>query len=1354
MIDYSPFNRSTCRISVLVVFFALTLPLPNSYSQERTYQFELIGPDLHHASVVAEDSDGFIWVSSAGRGVLKYDGYELRNVGAFADTFKNIGTGEFEEVAPGKIWAGHKNGIVSYDKSTQRFREYAHDPDESQSLSGRVRDIFIDSKDRIWVATVNGIDLYRGNGGFIHLQAEGVPPEYDQSPVVHQILEGPGGGLWAASTIGLVKIDLEKKTFTPVRKTLGLALYCLYIWENERIWLGAVKNGLWTWDRRSDMLERVTLSPDSDEKDVRDMVEDKTGYLWVAISRAGLFQISPSGEYEGVRFVHDPADPGSLVSNRISDLEIDRHNNLWIATVHGLNRINFSNLIFPFYQHVNGWYHDRNSIFGSAFQDSRGGIWYDNAGEGHSYSPGLGKPAVFYFDRSEAACWNRNTEFLAEYDNAIWGLCRDQALFSLDLDTRTSRELILGDSLTAWDVRFFVNDSRQPHIIWFCTRFGLCRFNARTSDRRWFFPRNDLPDLLGDGLATLFPAGDGKLWTYAEDEKGVLVLYFDPVKEKFVSLEDQSYRQYLSAENLRLQVLHAQTGEHLWIGTSGGTIELDLQNRTSRLHDASGFLPEDRVVAITSDGPDDVWIITDRYINHYSTAKDSLLGSYYQGEIVRGFNYLISRQLLRTDDGRIVLPGTNGIIAFDPRNLTKDTTRPQVVLTDFKVLNQSRQFDRAIERVETIDLDYHDRSVTFEFAALHYVASDKLQYRYQLEGRDEDWIDAGFNRRANYSNLPPQQYTFRVRGASADGVWNLPEDDLVLSVVVHPIWYQTVWARSFFILLLLVLAYLAYRFQLNRSLAKAEAKRLRALDEIKTRLYTNITHEFRTPLTIILGMAGKIRGNPGIWLDRGLTMISRNGERLLRLVNQMLNLSKLESGKLKLAPVQGEVIAFLTYLTESFQSYAAAKDIQLHFLSEQDKVLMDYDPDKLTDIISNLLSNAVKFTPAGGDIYLVVRTESAADNGSEFIQHLLISIRDTGTGIPEDRLPHIFDRFYQIDDSSTRAGGGTGIGLALCRELVSLMNGSISVKSRLNKGTSFQIRLPVTREANLSEDLTPENLAGMNSFSFAIPPAEYGFSPAEVDDNEDLPITLVIEDHRDVTYYIASGIKDHFQVAVAHNGEEGIQKAIDLIPDVVICDVMMPGKDGFQVCATLKQDQRTSHIPIILLTARADAESRITGLRTGADAYLSKPFNEEELLVRLEQLIALRHRLKERYAGSDLPPPEDKAFQLEDAFLQRLTAVIEAHLDDAGLQLPEVCRAMQMSRSQIYRKLKALTGKSTTQFIRSYRLQRSKALLSESDLNVSEVAYRVGFSNLGYFTRCFKTEFGLLPSEWKNREMG
>lgn len=616
-------------------------------------------------------------------------------------------------------------------------------------------------------------------------------------------------------------------------------------------------------------------------------------------------------------------------------------------------------------------------------------------------------------------------------------------------------------------------------------------------------------------------------------------------------------------------------------------------------------------------------------------------------------------------------------------------------------------------------------------------------YKIQVEHRDSLFSQE------NTRKLIKQEYEYAFeRKAYQDSLANATMLDIQSANLKR----QTLvnWFLAIFLLLVVSFGGVLYsryriigrqqvRIQEEKEKAEAANAKLVEMDQSKSRFFTNISHEFRTPLTVISGMAEQLEDQA-----RVKKLIQRNTNHLLQLINQILDLRKLESGTLPTHLVQADVAQYIRYIQESLSSLADDKGVELIYEAKESPLILDFDPEKLLRIISNLLSNALKFTPSGGFVQLQVEPVRGVDPP---LYQILVS--DSGAGIPADKLPYIFDRFYQVDDSVTKTGEGTGIGLTLTKELAGLLGGSIRVESEVGKGTRFLVQLPYTQEASVDVD-------SMNWAFPVIPATQSVLDDAPVFNsgalaNEDLPTLLIVEDNPDVMEYLITCLEGRYQLLFAADGQEGIDKAIEQIPDIIISDVMMPRADGFTLCNTLKTDERTSHIPIILLTAKADVDSRIEGLQRGADAYLAKPFNQRELEAQLQNLLLRRERLQVRYSGLELPvPSEEPAIRQEDAFIQKLRLCFEPEMGNPNFDLNALSKELHLSRSQLGRKVKALTGKSPAIYLRSLRVQKGKELLMTTNLSIKEIAYDVGFSNPNYFTNSYTAEFGESPSITRN----
>jgi signal transduction histidine kinase/DNA-binding response OmpR family regulator len=908
----------------------------------------------------------------------------------------------------------------------------------------------------------------------------------------------------------------------------------------------------------------------------------------------------------------------------------------------------------------------------------------------------------------------------------------------------------------------YVRDIFRDHtgLVWIATwTEGVFRFDPKTKELTNYF-RND-KGMYNGMTRNLYEDRSGVLWL---GTRGGLNRY-DRTRDTFVRYERKLGDPNSMSENTAFDIYEDEQG-YLWIGTYGGGLNrFDPETETFRHFTIADGLPSNNVFSIQPDRKGKMWFSTDRGIASYDPKKetfeafdrrDGLLNKSYNA-----FSYYQSPY-----SGHLFYEGEDGLDIFHPDSIQKDLTPPRIAFTDLLLYNQSVPIARtaaelsskdtfylaqSITETKQLTLPYAQKVITFEFAALHYLNPSKNQYAYKLEGFDRDWQYIGAQRTATFTNLSPGAYTFMVKAANSHGFWN--DEPATIQLVITPPWWQT-WPAYFLYGLLIGLAFYAYyryqrrqwRLQTQLALEQEEARRLKEMDETKTRLYTNITHEFRTPLTVISGMAEQIGKEPEKWLRKGTEMIRRNSEHLVELINQVLDLRKLESNKMPAQFIQGDIVDYLRYLSESHESLAANRDIDLDFSSDTPQILMDYDPEKLRRILSNLLSNAVKFTPAGGRVRVQVSRRDEAGRA-----HLQMAVSDTGAGIPPEKLPYIFDRFYQADDSATRRAEGTGIGLALVRELVKLLGGAIAVDSREGEGSVFTVRLPIHNRAPHKPvaETTAEKMAPA-----VFTPALQGetiAAEAFLSDESERPTLLIIEDNPDVQQYLFTILESGYDLLTAADGQAGIDQALEHVPDIIISDIMMPVKDGFEVCRTLKEDERTSHIPIILLTARADRDSRLEGLERGADAYLPKPFYPEELQIRLRKLVELREKMRRRYAAMEpLPPTTDPDVRKEDEFILRARAFVEQNIGNAELSLHDLCRELAVSRTQLHNKLKALSGRSTTAFIRIIRLQHARKLLAETDLNVSEVAYAVGFNDPNYFSRRYFEAFGVRPGEGRS----
>ncbi|MFK7970691.1 MAG: ATP-binding protein [Bacteroidia bacterium] len=931
-----------------------------------------------------------------------------------------------------------------------------------------------------------------------------------------------------------------------------------------------------------------------------------------------------------------------------------------------------------------------------------------------------------------------------------------------DKKSETLEKLFVNAPNKALEVVWTIYEDKES-TLWLGGKIGIENYHPKEKRLHVFENYNEFQILAESAVNHIHEDRNGLIWIcsnsglYTLDiKKGITARYWSGGAGEYFLPHDKYHHFHHDAEGI------------YWLATAGGgLIRWDKAHQHHKQFTKVDGLSNNVLYAVYEDKHEHLWMSSDYGIIQFD--KNTFQSQAYlreDGITHHEFNRVSHFQAA---DGRIFFGGLNGITGFDPDGFYQFDSLYDAPLR----ITEFQQFDgKANQLVDKlaelrqrneIRLQPDDPFFRLGFSLLTYEAPEQTQYAYKIEGVDNDWTyqQEPFIR---MGRLPYGNHMLKIKGQTANGQWS--KEILTLPIVaVRPFylqgWFLIVSSIALLSLIVLGFKWRTWKYEqeqkrLEEEVSKQTAtirhqsQKLKELDALKSRFYTNITHEFRTPLTVIMGMVGNITG-----FKKERQLIRRNGENLLRLVNELLDLSKLDSGTLKVDNVQGDIINYLRYLTESFYSMAEERKIRLTFYAEETELIMDYDEVKIQHVVYNLLSNAVKFTPEKGKVILHVH--KATHNQQPVLQ---LKVQDSGVGIPEEQLPYIFDRFYQADGSTTRKGEGTGIGLSLTKELITLMGGTFQVKSALKEGTVFSIMLPIHNGPNtapaerkvLTEHL--EESPDLDGDALATPADLVPF-----EEGKNKPLLLVIEDNHDVITYIESILETDYQVQTAEDGQAGIDKALEIIPDIIITDVMMPQKDGYEVCAALKSDERTNHIPIVMLTAKATAADRITGLKTGADAYLMKPFDKEELFVRLEKLIELRKALQGKYAqhsfSADAFHPKTEQAEtipdLNDVFLQKILKVIDENIDNSELGIAQLCRAVHLSHTQVFRKMKALTGEHPTGFIRKTRLHKAKELLLSTDLNISEIAYKVGFSDPNYFSRTFSQEFSQSPSAMRKR---
>lgn len=1308
-----------------------------------------------------EDSYGYLWIGNYA-GLHRYDGYEIETYTNNKLDSLSIGDNKVNAIAEDHLknfWVGTQNGLYYFNRQKETFTQVL----VGKEAKGKpyVSNIKIDHLKRIWVNSFNGIHVFNSK-------------------------------------------KIEEKKYLKDDKEISQTIFEIIHDKNQNTWLLGYPN-IYRINKRNGIPVGFNVSEQVKEKELKfndKEVNSISSYLYNEHKNIFLLgtNIKTLGFSltEGSYFVPQNIPDSLVVGVNHSDDEVLFHDVQGDIFKYNLNTFAFDKLKIVSSVDLNNerskekkFFTTTKNIFlqtlGNFFVLSKQNnrfkniLWSDDLSIVHSWVYN-----IFEFQKDEIII---NTKFGPSVFNI-----KNRELFQLE----PPKELSIDD----WKkTEFHTMLDVENDLSIFGTNSGVFYFDKKTKQLEFLNNKIDgLEKIKGKYITGMCMDDNGMLWI-ATWNSGTFKIDFE-------NLECKSYLYNFEDKSLKRmgRSMILDKNKNLWIGTRGGLGKYVVVQDTFHFYTSSdtdpNSLSENTVFDIHEDSKGLFWIGTyGGGLDCFDPEKGEVIESYTKLHGLADNNVMnimpdksgnlwlktfngISRFNLDSkkidtfskEDGLLaemqtvynagISPYTGemfhkislGLQIFHPDSITYSDFKPNLVFTDFKLSNKSVGINnspmesnkdsfllqKSINQLEELNLAYDQNVIGFEYAALDVSNTKKGEYAYQLEGFDNDWQYVGKSRSTTFTNLDPGQYVFKVKGTNKDGVWSPHEKSIKLNIL--PPWYMTWWSKILYGLIIGIIALAIYRYQKRRlelqaqlSFEKNEADRLLELDTLKTNLYTNITHEFRTPLTVILGLTDLIKEQiPGISEEKiknYLNDIDRNGNGLLSLVNQMLDLSKLEAGKLNLHLQQSNIVQYLNYLFQSFESLAESKKIQLLFDSNVDSLVMDYDPERLAQIFNNLLSNAIKFTPEGGKVSVLLQKEA-----SNNLFHLFV--KDTGIGISQNNVKHVFDRFYQIEGSTTRKGEGTGIGLAFVKELANLMDGDIHLESQVGVGSSFKLSLPIKNQAQVVAANTTaleKNLPKVIKDSIQ--------SPASLSD-ADGEVVLLVEDNTDVRNYLKACLVEKYQILEAENGEVGIAKALEVIPDLIISDVMMPIKDGFEVCETLKQHELTSHIPIIMLTAKADIDSKLAGLEFGADDYLAKPFHKKELLIRMKNLISIRKNLQERYKDFSRPiKSQDQKLKLEDEFVLKLKEAIETNIDLSNFGPTELANTVFLSKSQVHRKLKALTGKSTGQFIHQVRLFKAKEMLLETQNSATQIAFEVGYKELSYFSKLFTEEFGISPSE-------
>ncbi|WP_425489558.1 two-component regulator propeller domain-containing protein [Hyunsoonleella aquatilis] len=1272
---------------------------------------------------IAQDSIGYMWFATQD-GLNKYDGKRFK-----------IYNKQFEDVTKithsklGKVYSDKTNQlwIISNSGNLEKFNV---ETDSFRGISNikNVSTIFQDNSHNYFIGTF-------GNGLY-HINEKSkdttqIIASEDRSKTTYAFLEDKDT-IFATTSNSVLKISKYDLGYRKIASNIDdpVNYSCTEQLSDGRIWIGSYSYGLFYLDENHTKLHRFKgfkNQPLPTNLNIEAILADKHQRLWLATYGRGVYIID-------------------FKRHKIDNYTVQQNN--------------------PYALH----YNDALSLF----EDNTGNIWVGTDGGGLSYyDEHLLKfnvltnnqlPQDISVDVARAICVNPK-------NSVIWVGTSGKGLTSIDLKTNTYKTITTTNSNLNSNRVMCLNFVSDELWVGFQDS-GLDIINGNGSIDH--FNENTTPGLSTNAVWCILKEDESNMWLATGGQGLILFNKKEGIKENY--LYDPTDNNSISSDNIR--VITKGKSDELWIGTEdnglcqlntktkkikringipdkiksllwnnhkmvlwvgtngGGLIKYNPASETVTHYTTVDGLPNNVIYGILPDKNNNLWLSSNRGITMFSeTDSEVSVSNYDQYDGLQAFEFNTGAYT-KDDYGMLYFGGLDGINWFKPEQLTLNQVKPKTIISGLSLYNE------AIAMEENQRFSHKENSLTFSFASLHFSQPELNTFKYMLVGHDKDWIEAGNNNTAYYGNLSPEAYTFKVISSNYDGIWN--ETPATYSFTIQRAWYNTLTARIIYACLALLLGIVIYRYikwrwhiKTQLQLEHAETQRLKNLDEFKTRLFTNISHEFRTPLTLILGPAKNQLARSEVSKENKeeLSLIKHNAERLLNLVDQLIDLAKLETGYSKLKVERGNLAILINQLTSSFKYQIEQKRIK--FKSNIDEIENAwYDKDVIEKIMVNLLANAIKYTPKKGYIVLkVVRQDG----------HLVITILNNGSKIDPKDINQLFNRFYQINPNAD----GVGIGLALVKELVSLAKGSILANSINKDDIQFTVTLPIEKSAFEEHDIS--EVTNIKDEALSIDDSDETNAQGELTLNHK-PIVLVVEDNSQLRSYIQSILKPKYKILKAPNGKKGLEKAIENVPDLIISDIMMPEMNGIELCNALKTNTLTSHIPFILLTAKTGESNELEGLEVGADDFITKPFNSKILLKRIENLITLSKSLQKRYTQHSVLKPKDIAItNLDEIFIKQLEEVLKAHLDNPEFNAQSLSKQMAMSRMQLHRKIVALTGLSTSQFLRSQRLKSAVALLNESDLTVSEVAYQVGFNSVSYFIKCFKEAYNTTPNAYNQR---
>ncbi|MDR0575428.1 MAG: response regulator [Tannerella sp.] len=1349
----------------LWILFALCCRSVLSQSAEVQFEHLSVENGLSQLSVMAifQDQQGFMWFGTR-NGLNKYDGYNFE-IFRESDADKYISNGQIECIAEdgqNRLWVGTRSGLNRYDGNTGRFIQYYHANNDSTLFHNNIVSLFRDHKGNLWIGSMHGLNRYLPEtDNFERYSFDGLLSDAS----IHALTEDHDKNLWIGTERGLYIYDPCSGRIQHLQNTARERISSLFCDSKGRMWIGFYQNGIYMRDVKNDHFIRFGREDGLNHHSIRCIEEDKEGNIIVG-SFGGLNRY----EEQNKKFISidgDRSDAMPMNNFSVYSVFCDRAETVWVGTYSGgVSYYSPYNQCFRFHDPGDAG----QTLFGivGPIVEHASGIWIGAEGGG-----------LFFFDRKQKSyhyyslpgatqrSFSKNiVKSLFLENDKLWIGATDNNVYLFDIPSRT-----------------FVRNISPPwgsvHYTVFKDRCGNLWIGSSGSNSLGYMTcRNEFVHPLPLQNGQTFKLSNVRY--ILEDRPGIFYIatfsggthLYDSHAGTATSLQHKDQDNNSPAYNRITSLCKTRNGD-IWVSTFGSGISR--LNRTAGNFENFGRqqgLANETVYSLLEDHDGKLWLSTNAGISQFDPVTKTFVNfdknnGIFIAEFTPGSGAV-------TADNEVFFGGNNGFVSFRPYQIKENNYIPPVLITKISINN--RKLDNVIHD-KPLHLTYKQSNMTVEFSALNFIYSQQNQYAYKLEGFDHEWNYVGKRRVAYYTNIPPGTYTFLVKGSNNDGVWN--ERPTAIQVYISQPPWNTWWAWTLYVAafttgLLLIVRYarIKNRLETNIRIEQMEKEKMEELHQTKINLFTNFSHELRTPLTLILNPLEEILQNNHLSpsLHGTLKLIYKNAGRLLYTVNQLMDFRKKESGHLRLCAAEGNIVKFTNEIFTAFNDLARNRNIDLRLECKMEELQMWYDRDLLEKVLFNLLSNAFKNTPDGGRItvslslWKLSELKQAFENKRNIFasscihDFAMITVSDTGQGIPEQELEKIFDPFYQIHPAKTQTSqpSGTGIGLNLCKGVVELHHGVIWADNTTNaQGAVFHVVLPLGK-AHLKESDINSSFKNSEDPSHYMIPEGSGIYPEKVPPEQDTPklpySVLIVEDNIDVRHYIKLHLQKLYSIYEADNGQAAFDMAVEYLPDLIVSDIMMPVMDGILLCRMLKNDLRTGHIPIILLTARVTVMQVQEGFETGADDYVAKPFNAGLLVTRIRNLIASRERLRELFGKKTSPIfPDLPTSQIDSRFMDTIYKFINEHLTDPDLNMDLLYKEIGMSRSTFYRKIKLLSDLNPSELIRNTRLSFSAKYITETDMNISEIAYEVGFSSPSYFTKSFKEHFHMSPTEMRNK---